>query len=563
MQPAAPAVSAHAWRVIAGYVALTLVVAWPLPAHLGTAVGGDYGDSVLNTWIVDWAAEHLTAILRGHPGAWAAMWTAPPFAPEPNTFTYSEHLIGPTLMVLPLRWAGAGSLPIYNVALLLTIALTGVAAHRLTVHLVGSHIAGAVAGVLCTYNDYRFFWSLAHIQTLSVQWWVFALWGLDVFVARTSWPALAGATVSLVMLHLSSSYLTAYAAPFTAAFTLWSMARHGRLRDRGVWGGIALAGVLPVVAVAPILKRYLDASAALGFTRSLEEIAAQSATMAAYGLIAPWFAPLVALGVAGVAVGSDARGMTRTARAALLAMAVAGMALTFGPNIQLGDSVWPGPYRLFLAYVPGFSGLRVPHRYLVVTNTLLAVLAGFAAARAARWRSGLGLVPVVIAVALVTRTAWSTSFPMDRVIPPVGFETPPAYLRPSAALPGIYQAVASLPADATAVEFPFGELAYEVRYTFFTGAHRRRILNGYSGVLPPSYLERQPALRDPLVDPDRAWALVSGATHAVVHPAAWKDDHGQRIRAWLESHGARVVAEHDGAWLFELGARGSGPGVTD
>ena len=75
-------------------------------------------------------------------------------------------------------------LAVYNAALLLTIALTGAAGHLLTVRLTGSHVAGLTAGLLCGFNDYRFFWSLGHVQTLSIHWWIFAVWGLDVFVER-------------------------------------------------------------------------------------------------------------------------------------------------------------------------------------------------------------------------------------------------------------------------------------------------------------------------------------------------------------------------------------------
>lgn len=548
--PAAASGSAHRWRVLAGYTALTLLVAWPLPMTMGTAVGGDYGDSTLVAWMLTWAADHVSAVLRGQSGAWAAMWTAPIFAPETGTFAYSEHMIGPALQTLPLFWAGAGPLALYNAILLATIVLTGAAAHILTFRLSGSHVAAVAAGLTCTFNDYRFFWSLGHLQTLSVHWWIFALWGLDVFVERRAWPALAGAVASLVLLHLSSSYLMAYAAPFTALFVLWSMARHARLRDPRVWAGVAAGGLLSIVAVLPILRRYLVTSAALGFSRDLSEIAANSATLAAYLTTVSWLGPLLALAVIGVAAPAVEGGLTRTARAGLLAFAAVAVALSLGPSIAIGGSTWPGPYRLFVDYVPGFSGLRVAHRYVVIVTTLLAVLAGFGAQWLSRWR--LGQAATVVAVALVTHTAWSAPFPIDREIPPGPLRQPPAYLRPSATVPDIYRSVDTLPADAVIVEFPFGELAYEVRYTFFTGAHRRRSLNGYSGVLPPSYLERQAALRAPLVDQDRAWASIAGATHAVVHPAAWTDEHGQRIRAWLESRGARVVDEQDGAWLFAL-----------
>jgi hypothetical protein len=37
-----------------------------------------------------------------------------------------------------------------------------------------------------------------------------------------------------------------------------------------------------------------------------------------------------------------------------------------------------------------------------------------------------------------------------------------------------------------------------------------------------------------------------------VHRAAWPDNSGLVIGAWLEAFGARVIAEHDGAVLYEL-----------
>jgi len=88
------------------------------------------------------------------------------------------------------------------------------------VRLSGRQLAGAVAGVLCVLNDYRTFWSLSHLQILSIHWWLFGLWGLDVFIGTGSRRALAGAAAALVALHFSSNYLMAYCAPFTAAFAL-------------------------------------------------------------------------------------------------------------------------------------------------------------------------------------------------------------------------------------------------------------------------------------------------------------------------------------------------------
>lgn len=544
---------ARAGLIVAGYAGLSVWITWPLVTRLDTSLAGDFGDSTFVSWVMAWVARHLTAILGGDPGAWAAMWDAPIFAPESSTLAYSDHFLTQSVQALPLWWATGNPLVGYNVVYLATMTLTAVAAHGLAVRLSGRQIAGVVAAVLCTFNDYRTFWALSHLQILSIHWWLFGLWGLEVFIASGSRRALAGATASLVALHLASSYLMAYCAPFTAAFALWSLARHRRLADARTWAGVVGAGVVSVVAVLPVLWRYLAVSHELGFSRSLWETSASSASLAAYRQALPWLAPLVALGVLGALAPAARDGVSRRARLGLLALAVVAVLLSFGPTIRVDDTAYPGPYLLLRSYVPGFDGLRVPHRFVTIATTLLSLLAGFAAAWLARWRGAL--VGVAIAVALVTRTGWHGPFPIDGELNVAPLAAPPVYLRPAAATPAIYRFVTTTPAGAVLAELPFGNLGYEVRYTFFTNAHRRRTLNGYSGVLPPSYQARQSVLSAPLADPAASWRALGAATHVVVHTGAWPDDTGTRVRTWLESEGARQVGNADGAWLYELPRR--------
>lgn len=547
---------ARAWgragSIVLGYALLSAWITWPLVTRAGTSLAGDFGDPVFVSWVMAWVADHLTAVLGGDLGAWAAMWNAPIFAPEASTLAYSDHFIAQSVQALPVWWATHNPLLAYNVIYLATMTLTGVAAHGLAVRLSGRQLAGVVAGVLCMLNDYRTFWALSHLQILSIHWWVLALWGLDVFIGTGSKRALAGAAAALIALYLSSSYLMAYCAPFTAAFALWSLARHGRLRDARAWGGVLGAGLVSVAAVLPVIWRYLATRQDLGFERTLEETSANSATFAAYGAAMPWIAPLVLLALSGVVAPAAAVRLSRPARAALFGFALLAGVLAMGPAIRWDGDVYTGPY-LALRVVPGFEGLRVPHRFVAIGATLLSVLGGLGAAWLARWR--VALVPVGVAVALVTRTGWQPPFPIDGELTPEGLAAAPAYLRPSATLPRIYQFVATTPPDAVLAELPFGELGYEIRYTFFTAAHRRRTLNGYSGVLPPSYEARRAVLASPLANADAAWAALGLATHVLVHDTAWRDDTGARVRAVLDARGARVVATEDGAWLYALPPR--------
>lgn len=559
------ALTRRAWALgsatVIGYALLSAWITWPLVTRAGSSLAGDFGDPMFVSWVMAWVADHLTAILGGDSGAWAAMWNAPIFAPEVSTLAYSDHFIAQTVQALPVWWTTHNPLLAYNVVYLATMTLTGVAAHGLAVRLSGRPLAGVVAGVLCMLNDYRMYWALSHLQILSIHWWLFGLWGLDVYIGTGSRRALAGTAAALVALHLSSSYLMAYGAPFTAAFAIWSLARHDRLTEARRWAGVAGAGMVSIVAVWPLVLRYMAMSRDLGYARTLEETSANAANFAAYAAAMPWIAPLVLLALAGTLAPATAAGPSRRARSGLFALALAAGVLALGPAIRLDGEVYAGPYLLLREFVPGFDGLRVPHRFVTIGATILSVLGGIGAAWLARWR--LALVPVAVAVALVTRTGWQPSFPIDGELTSNTLAATPAYLRPSASLPRIYRFVATTPRETVLAELPFGDLGYEIRYTFFTAVHRRRLLNGYSGVLPPSYEARRAVLAAPLGNPDAAWAALAPATHVLVHDGAWRDDTGTRVRAWLEARGARVVASVEGAWLYELGASGSGPGARD
>ncbi|MGD9903575.1 MAG: hypothetical protein AB7U83_08895 [Vicinamibacterales bacterium] len=550
------------WGLAAAYGAAAVAVTWPLALGPTTRLAGDYGDSLFVAWVMAWVGDHLWAVLGGDFGAWTAMWQAPIFAPAPDALTFSEHFLAQSVQALPVLRLTGSAIAGYNFVFLATIALTGLAAHQLTVRLSGHHLAGVVAGLTCTFSDYRFFWSIVHLHTLSIHWWILALWALDRFVATGRAAALAGLTLALVLLHLSSNYLLAYCAPFTVAVAVWSMARHGRLRDPRVWTGLAIAAAASLLVVLPIAARYLATREALQVARTAQEMAGNSASVAAYRGALPWLGPLAALAVVGVAVGpAGPHGLSRRSRGALLAFAAAAVALSFGPIVTVGATTVTGPYALLSAAVPGFSGLRVPHRFVAVATVFLSILAGFGAVWLARWRAGL--VVVVAVVALSTRTAWSRPFPIDVPIVSAPLAQPPAYLHPAVfAPPNLPPGVAAppvyfrVPPEAVLVELPFGTTAYEVRYTWFTRLHGRRVLNGYSGLLPAGYTARQAALADPTRDPDAAWAALAPATYVLVHGAAWPDDTAGRIATWLEGRGARLVVDAgDGARLYELPPR--------
>jgi len=191
------------------------------------------------------------------------------------------------------------------------------------------------------------------------------------------------------------------------------------------------------------------------------------------------------------------------------------------------------PYSVLHEYVPGFDGLRVPARLAMIAALMLAVLAGMGAAVVGRWPAA---TPVLVAAAIVALA--------EGVILPL----PMARLSPPSRAPAVYAAAARTPPGAVIAELPLGQIDGDLRAMFYSLAHQRPILNGYSGFFPPHYPLLTVALSDVAVHGEIALNALReyGATHVVVHESAWSDGQGLRTTAALRERGA-VEEFRDGA----------------
>ena len=524
---------------------------WPLGAQLGTSFPGDYGDPVFVTWVMSWVGDHLTR------GAFEGFWTAGIFYPERNTLAFSEHFIAQTVMVLPVSLLSDNIILGYNVAFLLTFVLTGLGTYLLARALTGSIAAASVAAFVAAFNEYRLVYEVAHLHTLSIHWFPFALYALHRYFVTDRRRYLALATAAIVLLNLSSVYYMAYCAPFVLVFALAEAVRTGRARTLRVWLELWAAAAVVVVLSLPILLPYIDVQQRLAVRRSLDEIILFSARLEHYRAALPGMAAAVIAAALGV-VGAMLDRSRRWAALTMLVLLVMAMWLSLGPVLKDGTEPlgWPSLYALFHAYVPGYDALRVPARFASLFFLFLAVLAAFGVSTIERYSSVAARLAasVVIIVFLVRGTP--DRMQMNAPLASEGLSTPPpAYLTPAPGLPAIYKAVDALRPGAILVELPFGDPWYDVRYMFFAASHRRRMLNGYSGIFPPSFRARQRVLSRPLLDPGASAQAIGGATHVVVHGQAWKDKTGALLGNWLEAFGATLIAEADGAQLYQLPVR--------
>jgi hypothetical protein len=153
--------------------------------------------------------------------------------------------------------------------------------------------------------------------------------------------------------------------------------------------------------------------------------------------------------------------------------------LAFGPSAQqwsLG-SLWHA-YD-WLAWLPGYSGLRVPARFFMLTSICLPVAAGIGvAALAGDRRRSVAVSSVVCALAFVD--GWIAPMPLG--VPPRPFGT-------------------ALAAGAHVIELPVDDDVVNVAAMYRVTLHGRPVVNGYAGYLPPQMAVVAWALsrRDPSV----------------------------------------------------------------
>ena len=598
------------------YIALTLVLTYPLIFQLGSVLPHDIGDPALNAWILWWNAHSLP-----FTQTW---WNAPAFYPVRGTLAFSEHLLGLSVLSTPLQWIGFTPTVAYNIVFLLTFPLCGVAMYPLAHELTNRSDAAFIAGLLYAFAPYRIA-QVPHIQVLAAYGMPLALFALHRFIGdgRRRWLLLFGA--SWLIQATSNGY---YLLFFTLILMLWVLWFAPPWRNRGAFVSIATTWVVWSLPLVPLLWQYrvihnrfhfardfgamvffgadvaallnagrslalwgwlhvfgraegelfpgvtivllliagaflwrksaaaAPASAPLRWTRlallSIALVAGSiSARLFAFG---PWrfrwhrhvlfsaanpIKPLTYVLVVAIAlILTSARVRTAYARRSAAGFyAVAAFVawlLSLGPSPSLmGQEVmYRGPY-LLVMHLPGFSSLRVPARFWMMSVLCLSVLAGMIFAELSR-RSSRGRVWIAAIVSIaILSDGWVSAFPLVPV--------PPAW-------------AVELCADATSspggiVEIPLGYVPDDTAAMYRSMRHRRPVVNGYSGYFPPHYSALRYGLNSH--DPDMLNALaVTGTSFVIIND---DNDRDGRWRRYISEYkGAKLICSQERKSLYQL-----------
>jgi len=453
------------------FAGLTAVMTYPQVRYLATGVSPDIGDPLLSTWRLSWVAHQVTR----DP---LHLFDANIFHPTRFTLAFSDAMLVPALTVAPLVWAGVPPLVAYNLLLLSGFALSGIGMFVLVRSLTGQVGAALVAGFIFAFLPFRFM-HYAHLELQMAQWMPLCAWAFHrtLQTRRLRDGVLTGLFFALQT--LSSLYYGIFFGTFLVplAGVLFLTAGIDRLRGaiRPLLIGAAVVGVL----VIPIALPYIAARQSVG-ERPLWEIEFYSATpqnyLAAHGrndafgrvtrglgqqereLFQGFFVPLIAL-----------VGLWPPLSAARIGYLLAAI-LVF--EVSLGFNGFSYPF--LHAYVLPYRGLRVPARMAMLVGFSLSILAGYGVARMTADRTKLTRLVITLVAGLLVFAEYRSTLELRHV-----WSSPPP----------VYQRLRDEP-PSVLMELPLKspDIYLEPVYMYFSIFHWHKLVNGYSGFSPPSYV---------------------------------------------------------------------------
>ena len=549
------------------FLALTLLLTWPLPLHPASAAMPMGPDGDLFAWTLAWDAHAFLA----QP---LTLFDANIYHPLRHTLAFSENLIGSAFVAAPIIWATGNPVLALNAVVLLSVMLCGLGAYVLARRLGLGPAAAVVAGVIFAFSPPRFFRS-GQLHLGVVQWMPFALASLHAYFDTGRRRHLVAAAALVTLQALSSGHGAVFLALAIGVVAVWRLARFlaGRLQHQRPIGnspdadeqtltapGRAPAGRVAGLAsaallLAPSVLVYLPYRAVqqeIGLRRALENwavtpesfIAApthlQTALLAllpgprvldtASAFLFPGFLPLLlALAAPGALLRGWPAAVSRPrATAAYVAILALGLWLSIGPPL----GVWPLVY-----WLPGMSFIRVPSRFTILAMLGLAIVAaaGFqwlsARLAPARRRAFAIVVPLLLAAEFAAVPLAVAPYRVD----------PPLADRWLAGRPGRF-AIAEVP-----LPDPRHAGAFERRQTLFmlhATAHWQKTVHGYSGIRAPLH-DRLYALMRAFPDDaclDELDRL--GVRYIVVHTELYPPGEWAQVAPRIDRQAGRLRLEH-------------------
>ena len=516
---------------------LTIVMTWPQAAGMIDRAAPHH-DVYFNLWRLEWFA-HALATRPSH------LLDGNIFYPEERTLTLSDAMVVEGTVATPLVWLGLPPLLVHNLLLLGAIALSGAAMFLLVSTLTHSRGAGLIAGVVFAFVPYRF----EHYMHMELQWtiWMplaFLTLHRTLDAGRMRDGLLLGALVALQM--LSSIYYGIFLATLMSLCALLLVVSDRRASIKRSLLALAAGGILAIAVIGAYAVPYIETRDSVRGERPTEQILMFSARPSSYLVATPtnWMYGRMFQG--------RGRGERRLFPGLIvLVLALCGLllrppsarvivyliALVAAFEMSLGFS--GHTFRFLYDHVVAFRALRAPARLGIFVVMFLGVLAGFGYVAIVRQLEGWQRRSLLAAIVAGLLIEYHVRLELT------------AY--PNAA-PDVYRRLAQQPVGVVA-ELPVASTAFPdagAEYAYMSTFHWFPIVNGYSGVFPPSYVRRRDRLEHFPSPVSLAQLRGDGVRYVVLHAGRYAPDARAAILEGIARSGS----------FLELGAFGDGASLS-
>lgn len=462
--------------LIALYVVLTAAFTNPLYQHAGdyTPVAGQSADQCKTLWFFWWTDTALFKL--GHN----PLWSDAIYYPRGTSVAYHiclfTSLIG--VGVSKLLGVAAASPIVYNVLLFFSFILTGLASFWLIRYVTCNALVAVAVSLFVAFAPYRL-WHLDHLNLLSMEWGILAIYFAVRYLDKPRYAHLAGAVVFIVLSFYASLTNVMLTVLFLVAYALifrdWMAKgpkRTETIRGMAIGTAVAFLMVLPGLlslrsaqsewnVLWPDMERYSGDAAYMLFPVN------HSASGAVGQEYLGWLLLILAVASLWFARRREAR------RWAILSAVL--IVLSLGPTLLIsGFRALPGwlPQRWLLAIVPYFDLSRSPIRTIAFAHLALAVTASFGLdtwlTRIQEWfgrslRLAAGVLTVVGVAGLLLWENGQGSIPLV-----------------SMAVSPVYDQVMADPSIKVICDFPVAD-KYQLGnwYMYWQTVHGRTTVNGY------------------------------------------------------------------------------------
>jgi hypothetical protein len=187
-----------------------------------------------------------------------------------------------------------------------------------------------------------------------------------------------------------------------------------------------------------------------------------------------------------------------------------------------------GLYKLVFWW-PGFSFIRVPSRYTILTILALAVMAASGFDRLTSRVAPLTkrrlavLATVLLLVEFAASPLEATSWQLN--------------------IPAVNQWLATRPRPFVVAEFPVADWL-QSWYMLYSTVHWQKTIHGYSGMLPPGHAALYQELQSFPDEISLSSLADAGVNYLVIHPELYPPGEWDRVRDRLDDFTTRLVLEH-------------------